>query len=272
MLPPCLARCFAIDALRFTALAASLPLSVGLAQAQQTRAPAASGVTLDEIGVQGDGRASGGAGAAGGVETLRESPRGPVRGYVATTSATATKTDTPLIRTPQSISVVGTEQIRAQNAADRVGGRALHARHLRQPVRPGPARRLVPDPRVLGHRGRAVPRRAAALPDGFRQLQGRRLRRGAHRGPAWPLRHAVRRQPGGRPRQHRLEAPAPRSTAVHRGRRRIVQPDLHRLRRWRPGRSLGTLVLPGHRPAAEVGRAGRPGGGGPLLHRTEPDL
>ncbi len=39
-----------------------------------------------------------------------------VDGYVATRSATGTKTDTPLIETPQSISIVTRDQIEAQNA------------------------------------------------------------------------------------------------------------------------------------------------------------
>ena len=38
----------------------------------------------------------------------------PVEGYVATRSATGTKTDTPLIETPQSISVIGVEQMQDQ--------------------------------------------------------------------------------------------------------------------------------------------------------------
>ncbi len=45
-----------------------------------------------------------------------ETATSPVRDYVATQSATGTKTDTPLRETPQSISVVGTEQIRDQGA------------------------------------------------------------------------------------------------------------------------------------------------------------
>ncbi len=45
-----------------------------------------------------------------------ESPTGPVPGYVATRSLSATKTDTALIETPQSISVVTKDQMRAQNA------------------------------------------------------------------------------------------------------------------------------------------------------------
>ncbi|GJD49597.1 Ferrichrome outer membrane transporter/phage receptor [Methylobacterium crusticola] len=78
--------------------------------------PAEATVQLDEITVEGRG---GGAlppsAAAAAVRTV-ESPTGPVNGFVATRSATATKTNTPLIETPQSISVVGREQIDAQKA------------------------------------------------------------------------------------------------------------------------------------------------------------
>jgi iron complex outermembrane receptor protein len=49
---------------------------------------------------------------AGGKETAW----GPVKGYVATQSAGGTKTDTPLIEIPQSISVVTKDQIDAQKA------------------------------------------------------------------------------------------------------------------------------------------------------------
>ncbi|MET3225200.1 outer membrane receptor protein involved in Fe transport [Bradyrhizobium japonicum] len=45
-----------------------------------------------------------------------ERANGPVRGFVATRSGTATKTDTPLIETPQSVSVVTTDQVRNQGA------------------------------------------------------------------------------------------------------------------------------------------------------------
>lgn len=43
-------------------------------------------------------------------------PRGPVKGYVAKTSATASKTGTPILETQQSISVVTRDQIEAQAA------------------------------------------------------------------------------------------------------------------------------------------------------------
>jgi len=43
-----------------------------------------------------------------------ESPRGAIQGYVAGRSMTGTKTNTPIMETPQAISVVGREQIRDQ--------------------------------------------------------------------------------------------------------------------------------------------------------------
>ena len=42
---------------------------------------------------------------------VREDPGGPITGFVAKRSLTATKTDTPLIETPQSVSVVTREQL-----------------------------------------------------------------------------------------------------------------------------------------------------------------
>lgn len=55
-------------------------------------------VTLDPIRVEGAG----------------ETATGPVDGYVATRSATGTKTDTPLLETPQTISIVTRDQMQAQ--------------------------------------------------------------------------------------------------------------------------------------------------------------
>ena len=54
----------------------------------------------------------------------RESASGPFRGYAATRSASGTKTDTPLIETPQSITVVGAEEIetlKSQSLQDALG-------------------------------------------------------------------------------------------------------------------------------------------------------
>ncbi len=45
-----------------------------------------------------------------------ERANGPVHGFLATRSGTATKTDTPIIETPQSISVITTDQVRNQGA------------------------------------------------------------------------------------------------------------------------------------------------------------
>jgi iron complex outermembrane recepter protein len=43
-----------------------------------------------------------------------EDPRGAVQGYVAGRSMAGTKTNTPIMQTPQSLSVIGSEQIRDQ--------------------------------------------------------------------------------------------------------------------------------------------------------------
>ena len=43
-----------------------------------------------------------------------ENPRGAVQGYVAGRSMAGTKTNTPIMETPQSLSVIGSEQIRDQ--------------------------------------------------------------------------------------------------------------------------------------------------------------
>lgn len=50
------------------------------------------------------------------ADAMRESASGPVAGYVAKRSATGTKTDTPVVETPQSISVVTSDQMRTQHA------------------------------------------------------------------------------------------------------------------------------------------------------------
>ncbi|WP_233125115.1 MULTISPECIES: TonB-dependent siderophore receptor [Agrobacterium] len=65
------------------------------------RAQEQQSTTLETIVVQGAGKGD---------------PRGPVDGYVAKTSATASKTGTPILETQQSISVVTRDQIEAQAA------------------------------------------------------------------------------------------------------------------------------------------------------------
>jgi iron complex outermembrane receptor protein len=71
-------------------------LPVQTVLAQEALAP----IRLDTIEVQGQG----------------ESATGPVNGYVATRSATGSKTDTPILEVPQTINVVTADQIRAQGA------------------------------------------------------------------------------------------------------------------------------------------------------------
>lgn len=89
--------CLLLGLLATTALA---PRPI-LAQAEtQGPIPAAdTGTTLAPIVVQGSA----------------ETPTTEVRGFTATTSASATKTDTPLLETPQSISVVTRGQLDARN-------------------------------------------------------------------------------------------------------------------------------------------------------------
>jgi iron complex outermembrane receptor protein len=84
------------------AAVASLMLSIApLAQAQSTPNPDAT-PTLDTVRVT--------------APLEEERAQGPVRGYVAKRSATATKTDTPLNETPQSVTVITAEQIRDQGS------------------------------------------------------------------------------------------------------------------------------------------------------------
>lgn len=52
------------------------------------------------------------------ADAERETATGPVTGYTARRSSTATKTDTPLLEVPQSISVVGREEMRDRGVQD----------------------------------------------------------------------------------------------------------------------------------------------------------
>ncbi|MFN3461378.1 MAG: TonB-dependent siderophore receptor [Oceanibaculum sp.] len=67
-----------------------------------TRPEAQGAVTLDTVAVEG--------------RRAPETASGPVEGFVATRSATGTKTDTPLIETPQAINVVTRDQMEAQGS------------------------------------------------------------------------------------------------------------------------------------------------------------
>ena len=88
-------------------LAAVASLTSAGVSAQQ-----AGTIQLDEIVVTATG---GVGGAKDGVAGLGGASAGPIDGFVARTSASGTKTATPLIETPQSVAVVGAEQIRDLN-------------------------------------------------------------------------------------------------------------------------------------------------------------
>ena len=75
----------------------------------------------DAIGQEGATRSAGGgaaaaAAAAGAPASRPERGLGPVQGYAARQSVTGTKTDTPILEVPQSISVVTRDQIVQQQA------------------------------------------------------------------------------------------------------------------------------------------------------------
>jgi iron complex outermembrane receptor protein len=107
-------KTIAIVALAGVSLAS---LSTGLLAQEATpprrgagEATAQGSVRLEELNVVSRG------GPATGVPVPREDSRGPIDGYVAKRTLTATKTDTPIIEAPQSISVVGRQQLDAQKA------------------------------------------------------------------------------------------------------------------------------------------------------------
>lgn len=72
--------------------------ALSAALAPTALAQQSGGLTLDEITVQG------------------ERANGPVDGYAARRSATGTKTDTPLVETPQSVTVISRQQVEDQGA------------------------------------------------------------------------------------------------------------------------------------------------------------
>src|SRR5690606_17055236 len=82
----------------FAGAGATLVLLAGQAQAQQSEQDA----VLPSVQVVGE----------------QETATGPVAGYRASRSATATKTDTPLAETPQSVTVVTRDQIVDQGATN----------------------------------------------------------------------------------------------------------------------------------------------------------
>ena len=78
----------------------------------------AGSVQLDELSVEsrGVGERYGPVSSSVPGPGQPENPNGPIDGFVAKRSVTALKTNTPLIETPQSITVIGRQQLDAQNA------------------------------------------------------------------------------------------------------------------------------------------------------------
>ena len=66
-------------------------------------------------------------GVEGEAPPIQESAYGPVQGYAAKRSATATKTDTPVIETPQSISVISRKDMDIRDVRDDIGDAAAYS-------------------------------------------------------------------------------------------------------------------------------------------------
>ncbi len=157
---------------------------------------------------------------------------------IAERATTATKTDTPLMETPQAISVVTSQALHRSRLAQPAGDVALHRRRHRRCMGPGHTRRRQHDPRA---RAGPVPgRHAQAL-----QLQSDGatggLWPGARGSAARPVVDAVRRRRGRRHHQRHHQAsefpgcgrgrpagrqlrPLPASRRRHRNAWRIGQP------------------------------------------------
>lgn len=94
-------------AARHLASVGLLALAVSATGAQAQEAAGGKPVELGPVTVEGESEGEGRAAEQG---------DGPVQGYVATRSRAGTKTDTPLAKTPQSVSVIPREQIEDQAA------------------------------------------------------------------------------------------------------------------------------------------------------------
>ena len=81
------------------------------------RRSASSGVSRRTQRAAGAGAATSAPAPASTLQNVRpgQDPRGAINGYVAERTLTGTKTNTPIMETPQAISVVGQEEIRDQN-------------------------------------------------------------------------------------------------------------------------------------------------------------
>lgn len=91
---------------------------------------------LEEILVEGEG--AGGRAGVGPRGPVNATGYGPADGFVASRSLTATKTDTPLIETPQAISIVTADQIKAQGAQNLASALRYNASVTGEPFGPDP--------------------------------------------------------------------------------------------------------------------------------------
>lgn len=93
------------------------------AASRPTRRTASSGAARRTQRSAGAGAATTAPAPASTLQNVRsgQDPRGPINGYVAERTLTGTKTNTPIMETPQAISVVGQEEIRDQNPQNLAG-------------------------------------------------------------------------------------------------------------------------------------------------------
>ena len=102
---------------------------------------------------------------------------GPVDGYLANDSVTGTKTDTPLLTTPQSISVVTKDQVEDQGA-----------QNVTEALRYTPGvttRALAPTPSSIRSSSGALTRRAISMACGCRSIPTRPSRFRASKPTGW---------------------------------------------------------------------------------------
>ncbi len=198
------------------------------------------------------------------VSGAEEDPLGPTSGYVAKRSMTGTKTDTPILETPRSISVATRQQMT---------DRAVH--NLDDAVRYMPgvvASSFGSDTRSdwLKVRGFKPTQFLDGLTDGGRRLQqpeAGNLEPGACRPVARPGLLGLRPDPAGRHARHGQPASAERRQSRGEGRGRQLQPQAGQLRQHRPARRRGTLSLPRLRRGARQQHPGRPYRRQALQHR-----
>jgi iron complex outermembrane receptor protein len=97
---------------------------------------------------------------------INETPQGPVAGYIAQRSASATKTDTSLLRTPQAVTVISAQQAQAQGAHSLTQS-LRYAAGLSPEVRGSSTRYDIPYIRGFGS-----PSDPIIFQDGLRLLRG----------------------------------------------------------------------------------------------------